>query len=96
MILPTMTVEIAAARDRVFSFMTNPEHVKQWQPDVVDGHYVKRPKTKEDNWVWTPQHVVNMHAPERWGYVQFSTAEPGKATFKPDETGPARQLLHRI
>ena len=37
MILPTMTVEIAASRDRVFSFMTNPEHVKQLQPDVVES-----------------------------------------------------------
>jgi len=32
-----MTVEIAASRDRVFSFMTNPEHVKKWQPDVVES-----------------------------------------------------------
>ena len=32
-----MMVEIAASRDRVFSFMTNPEHVKQWQPDVVES-----------------------------------------------------------
>jgi uncharacterized protein YndB with AHSA1/START domain len=37
MILPTMTVEIATSPDRVFSFMTNPEHVKQWQPDVVES-----------------------------------------------------------
>jgi uncharacterized protein YndB with AHSA1/START domain len=37
MILPTMMVEIAASPDRVFSFMTNPEHVKQWQPDVVES-----------------------------------------------------------
>jgi Carbohydrate family 9 binding domain-like len=26
---------------------------------------------KEDNWVWSPQGVVNMHVPERWGYLQF-------------------------
>jgi len=37
MILPTMTVEIAASRDRVFSFMISPEHVKKWQPDVVES-----------------------------------------------------------
>ena len=37
MILPTMMVEIAASRDRVFAFMTNPKHVKQWQPDVVES-----------------------------------------------------------
>lgn len=26
---------------------------------------------KEDNWVWTPQGVINMHVPNRWGYLRF-------------------------
>ena len=26
---------------------------------------------KEDNWVWSPQGLVDMHVPERWGVVQF-------------------------
>jgi hypothetical protein len=26
---------------------------------------------KEDNWVWSPQGVINMHVPERWGYLAF-------------------------
>ncbi len=26
---------------------------------------------KEDNWVWTPQGVINMHVPDRWGYLRF-------------------------
>ena len=43
----------------------------EWLHDVVDGRYVKRPETKEDNWVWTPQHVVNMHVPREWGFVEF-------------------------
>ena len=25
----------------------------------------------EDNWVWSPQGVVNMHIPDRWGKVSF-------------------------
>ena len=28
-------------------------------------------KPKEDNWVWSPQGVVNMHVPERWGTLRF-------------------------
>jgi WD40 repeat protein len=43
----------------------------EWLTDVVDGRYVKRPDTKEDNWVWSPQHVVNMHVPREWGFVEF-------------------------
>lgn len=26
----------------------------------------------EHNWVWSAQGVINMHYPERWGYLQFS------------------------
>ena len=43
----------------------------QWKLDVVDGRYEKAPDTPEDNWVWSPQGVINMHQPEHWGYVRF-------------------------
>ncbi len=43
----------------------------EWQTRVVDGRYEKVPDTPEDNWVWSPQGVINMHLPERWGYVKF-------------------------
>lgn len=26
---------------------------------------------KEDNWVWSPQGVIDMHVPARWGYLHF-------------------------
>ena len=29
-------------------------------------------KEKEDNWVWSPQGVIDMHVPGRWGYLRFS------------------------
>jgi hypothetical protein len=68
----------------------------EWQHEIVDGKYRKVQGTKEDNWVWSPQGVVDMHRPERWGYVQFSTAAPGKTEFRPDQSGPAREYLHRV
>jgi hypothetical protein len=43
----------------------------EWEVTVADGKYVKVPKRREDNWVWSPQGVVNMHVPEHWGYVKF-------------------------
>jgi hypothetical protein len=43
----------------------------EWQHDIVDGKYVKRPGLKEDNWVWSPQGLIDMHVPEHWGYVTF-------------------------
>ncbi len=68
----------------------------EWQVEIAGGKYRKTPGTREDNWVWSPQSVINMHRPEKWGYVQFSTASPGAAQFQPDPTGPTRDLLHRV
>jgi hypothetical protein len=68
----------------------------EWKHEVVNGKYRKIPKTLEDNWVWSPQGVISMHRPETWGYVQFSTAAPGKDRFRPDPTAIARHVLHRV
>lgn len=43
----------------------------QWRVDVRDGKYEKVPGLKEDNWVWSPQGLIDMHVPEKWGFVQF-------------------------
>lgn len=66
----------------------------QWDTEVVDGKYKKTSKT-EHNWVWAPQGAIDMHRPERWGYLQFSTAKPGTGAFKPDPDWAVRDALHR-
>ena len=43
----------------------------EWRLRVKDGKYEKVPGTKEYNWVWSPQGVINMHVPEKWGTVRF-------------------------
>lgn len=43
----------------------------EWQHDVVGGRYQRVPNTKEDNWVWSPQGVIDMHRPQHWGRVRF-------------------------
>jgi hypothetical protein len=54
----------------------------EWDTEIQDGKYIKsrdssgRPKP-ERNWVWSPQGVVNMHFPERWGYLQFVKQKEG-------------------
>jgi hypothetical protein len=68
----------------------------EWQMRTVSGKYEKVPDTKEANWVWSPQGVVNMHRPERWGYVQFSTAPASTASFVPDPSREAREFLHAV
>jgi hypothetical protein len=63
---------------------------------VQDGKYTKLPKTREDNWVWSPQGFVDMHRPEYWGHVQFSTAPPGDVSVIPDPADPVRDRLIQI
>lgn len=49
----------------------------EWDTDIINGQYVKRknPNTgkplPEHNWVWSPQGIIDMHAPEKWGYLSF-------------------------
>jgi len=55
----------------------------EWQTEINDGKYEKKinPETgkhyPEYNWVWSPQGVINMHCPETWGFVQFSSLNAG-------------------
>jgi len=61
----------------------------EWDTKVANGKYVKMTDNTgrnlpEHNWVWSPQGVVNMHYPERWGYLQFNkTAVTGKQFILP-------------
>jgi hypothetical protein len=43
----------------------------EWLHEIVGGKYRKVKGKKEDNWVWSPQGVINMHVPEHWGIVRF-------------------------
>ncbi|MCY9514269.1 carbohydrate-binding family 9-like protein [Paenibacillus apiarius] len=62
----------------------------EWKTEVKDGKYVKtvNPETNtpypEDNWVWSPQGIINMHYPELWGFVQFAN-EPMEFEMPKDE-----------
>ncbi len=76
----------------------------EWQVEVKDGKYSKviNPATDkpypEDNWVWSPQGLINMHYPEMWGFVQFSDKIAGDGNdefqFHPEEN--ARWLLRQL
>jgi hypothetical protein len=68
----------------------------EWDVEVVGGKYRKIDKRPEHNWVWSPQGVINMHRPERWGFLQFSTAPPRQAVFRTEPGLPAREMLQRI
>lgn len=76
----------------------------EWAFDTVDGSYRKRidratgKPLPESNWTWSPQYAVNMHMPELWGIVQFSTARPGgrSVSFASPSDEVARWGLRRV
>ena len=51
----------------------------QWQHTVEPGGYVKVPDTPENNWVWSPQGLINMHKPAFWGHVRFIAGDESGA-----------------
>lgn len=64
----------------------------EWRTEVKDSKYSKviNPNTgqpySEDNWVWSPMGIINMHYPELWGYVVFADANgPDTFTLPQDE-----------
>ena len=76
----------------------------EWQVEKVDGSYQKKinPKTgtayPEDNWVWSPQGVINMHLPEMWGFVQFSDhiSGEGKVSFRWNRDEEVKWALRQL
>ena len=76
----------------------------EWQVDTAGDGYAKRlrPGSKdplpEDNWVWSPQGAIDMHMPERWGYVQFSGKPAGSGTdsFIDDPNERVKWALRRL
>jgi hypothetical protein len=76
----------------------------QWPLVVTDSGYRKvvdettgRP-VREQNWVWSAQGAVNMHMPERWGFVQFSqiVVGRGREAFVPPADLGVRWALWEI
>jgi hypothetical protein len=76
----------------------------EWQVDDANGRYARRLKPgttaplPEDNWVWSPQGAIDMHMPERWGYVQFSSRLAGSGTdpFVEDPNESVKWGLRRL
>jgi hypothetical protein len=68
----------------------------EWQTATTGGKYQKVPDTPPDNWAWSAHGVCDMHRPEQYGYVQFSTAPPGMASFVPDRSRGMRDVLYQV
>lgn len=67
----------------------------EWQIVVTNGVYQKVPRTPENNWIWSPPGVVDMHRPEMWGRLQF-TRTNGTATVAEFPGALARKFAFEI
>ena len=68
----------------------------EWQHEIKENKYSKISGLREDNWVWSAQGIVNMHRPERWGFVQFSDGAAGSVEIIPNANLPVRDALMTV
>lgn len=76
----------------------------QWQTEPEEHGYQKKINPQsgrpypENNWVWSPMGMVDMHLPHKWGFLQFTTikAGEGSVTFLPDADEPVKDGLRRL
>lgn len=76
----------------------------EWETDIINGKYIKKINSAtgksfpENNWVWSPQGLINMHYPETWGFVQFSNFIVGneKAEFVYNNKEDAKWVLRQV
>ena len=72
----------------------------EWDYSLEAGKYSRKKKANgqgvlpEYNWVWSPQGAINMHLPERWGYLVFSTQPVG--TSPSPFTLPASEQVKQL
>jgi len=73
-----------------------------WDFQLEQNRY-QRKKNKqggfepEYNWVWSPTGVVNMHRPEDWGYVYFSSKKVGEQdVFQVPKDEKVKQYLYTL
>jgi len=67
------TVEIAypLAAFKSRQAVPKPRHGTTWRINFSRVEWTPG-QPKEDNWVWSPQGLIDMHVPARWGYLHFS------------------------
>lgn len=72
------TVEAAIPRKSLMWGFTNPDTLPCWRINFSRVEWLR--PDKEENWVWSPTGKVDMHMPERWGYLIFVDAPVGSKT----------------
>lgn len=69
-----------------------------WDTEIEDKDYHKIAGKPEYNWVWSPQGLIAMHYPERWGYLFFSLLPVGssKHSYQVPATEELKEQLRQL
>lgn len=89
------TVEMAIPHKALTMNFTNPLKAgNTWRVNFSRVQWLKA-EGPEENWVWMPTGKVDMHMPDRWGFVYFSdkTVGAGTEAFKYPYNMSAYKLL---
>ncbi|MGZ2369709.1 carbohydrate-binding family 9-like protein [Ancylomarina sp. YFZ004] len=73
----------------------------EWEHDLIDGKYQRKKENdkylSEYNWVWSQQNVINMHEPEKWGFLQFTEQNSSESTeFIADTDMQIKQIAYAL
>lgn len=72
------TVEMAIPKNALKTSFEHPLKAGScWRVNFSRVEWLSKP---EENWVWSATGAVNMHMPERWGYLYFSGKTVGQGT----------------
>lgn len=74
----------------------------QWKVDIEGGAFKKRQDKAtgrplpEDNWVWAPTGVINIHYPELWAFVFFADKTQSVSTLSIPEDEYRKWELRKL
>ena len=73
----------------------------EWEHEILDSTYQRKTVNgkiqPEFNWVWSNQQVINMHEPEKWGFIQFTEANTAEGVvFNEDHDLMIKQMAFAL
>ena len=90
------TVEMAIPRKALTLNFDNPLQAgKCWRVNFSRVQWLKK-DGPEENWVWSPTGKIDMHMPDRWGYVYFSEKTAGTPQEREDFSFPYPQRIYKL
>ena len=73
------SVEMAIPFEALKRDFNDPRDYKVWRINFSRVEWLQK-EGPEENWVWSPTGKVDMHMPERWGFLRFVDAPVGSNT----------------